>query len=304
MCSLSVIWNYTVQTSALSQATNSGITISPPSQKVVISPGLLQADIYVKVTNNNDYVFIGQVKLLDFQALDQNGGVSLEQAGAKFGLANWMSLAGSSSIQLGEGQTEVLKVLIDNRSDLSPGGHYGAIAITTSPSNNLKNNVVGFNQQLVSLVFLNKSGGDVNGLQLNGITPEQWSGGLPLSIQTVFKNTGNVYEVPHGYIEIFDPHGTLVRHGIINPQATLIMQGSEREYVTPLNAVGTSAAKGKYKVVVNYRYDNEPHYQVGVYYFNDGSLPVLDIFLITLGVILIGSLVFILATKTRRRNRK
>src|SRR5487761_1708583 len=106
-----------------------GIKVSPPLKDITFGPGLLQANTTVSLTNNTEYSYKASIKLVDFKSLNENGGVSLEQAGSKYGLANWMSLDGSNDISIGSGQTVNLKIIIDNRNDLSPGGHYGAVLI-------------------------------------------------------------------------------------------------------------------------------------------------------------------------------
>lgn len=292
-----------IKVSAAGESPLSGITVSPPSQQIVIGSGLLQAYTDIKITNNTDHVFDGTIKLLDFSALNQNGGVSLEQAGTKFGLADWMSLPGNNKVSLAKGQTTDLKITIDNRSDLSPGGHYGAVAITSSSANNSGNNNVSFNQQLVSLIFLNKSGGDVYGLKLYDIRPGQWSGGLPEEITLGFQATGNVYVVPHGYVEVFDPHGAMVEHGVINPQATLVMQGSSRQYTTSLDQISRPIYHGRYKIEIHYRHDDQQGFQTATYYFDYKSPHTVLLYLSAAVILLIGSALVLNRKKFRRTHK-
>lgn len=252
--------------SAAASSSTSGITVSPPVKQIEIGPGLLQAFTDVIVTNNSPYTYTAKINLYDFSALGENGGVSLDQAGSKFGLANWMSLPGGNSLTLAKGQSQDIKVVINNRSDLTPGGHYGAVVLTSTSQTSQSNNNVGFNQQVASLVFLNKTGGEVYGLQLSSISRDPLSG-MPNDISLAFKSTGNVYVVPHGYVDVIDPKGKLIERGIINQQDTILMQGTTRQYVTLMQPVTNPNLKGKYKLMVHYRHDGQNGYSISTYEF-------------------------------------
>ncbi len=250
-----------------------GITISPPLKEVVISSGLITANTDVGISNNTDQTLNATIKVVDFKALDEFGGVSLGQVGApvsKYGLANWMTLPRGNSLILTKGQSTDIKIDIDNRADLTPGGHYGAVVVTASSPNSPTGNKINFKQELVSLLFLKKLGGEHYGLELKSIINSAGSS-IPTSVATRFRSTGNVHVVPRGYVNVTDPAGKLVAKGIINTESTIILPGSERQLTTLLQPVADSSRAGKYKLTAYYRYDGRAQFSSKSIYFNHGK---------------------------------
>lgn len=278
-----------------------GISISPPLKQVTLGPGLLEATTDVTVKNTTGWDLKGSVELVDFQALNEFGGVSLDQVGApvtKYSLAHWMHLPEGSTLSIANGQSATIPVTIENTKDLAPGGHYGAVVLSVNTAGQASNSV-GLKQELVSLLFVNKSGGDVYGLQLLSLEPNH-KGSIPQDVTLRFKSTGNVHVVPRGYIEVTDPRGVLVAKGIINPESTLILPGTARQFVTIMQPVANSSASGRYKITAHYRYDGQDKYSTESLYFTRGSgASWLKIGLITGLVLLIASLFYVF--KVRRR---
>lgn len=273
-----------------SQAVAKGVAISPPLKEVIIGPGLLQAHTDITVTNNSDHDVSGTIKAVDFKALDEFGGVSLGQAGipvSKYGLANWMTIDGSSDLSLAKGQSRAIRVNIDNRGDLAPGGHYGAVVVTVAEASPEAGNKVSLKQELVSLIFVKKTGGEKLGLQLLSMGAKTGSG-IPSTVDIRFKSTGNVHVVPRGYVNITDPRGKLVAKGIINPESTMILPDTTRKFVTVMDPVTESSLRGQYKVTAYYRYDGVDKFSSASFTFSRGSwISSQTLLLILTGVILL-----------------
>lgn len=250
-----------------------GITISPALKEVMIGSGLLTANTDVSITNNTDQTLNATIKVVDFKALDEFGGVSLGQAGApvtKYGLANWLSVPSGNNLTLAKGQATDLKIIVDNRADLTPGGHYGAVVVTASSANSPTGNKINFKQELVSLLFLKKLGGEHYGLDLLSLTNKSGPGAIPETINARFRSTGNVHVVPRGFINVTDPKGKLVAKGVINPESTIILPGTERQLTTLMQPVADSSRTGKYKITAYYRYDGQAAFTTKSIYFNHG----------------------------------
>ncbi len=241
---------------------SSGITISPPLREITLGPGLVETTTDITLQNNTDQTVRASLQAVDLRTLGQYGGSTLDKAGLTdtYDLANWLSLPGGDSVVIAKGQTVKVAVKIQNRSDLTPGGHYGAIVVTTASEKDAAKGNVGLNQQLLSLLFVKKLGGEVYNMQLASTGFKQ-SGGLPDQVTTTFKNTGNVHVIPRGYIEVTDPRGKLVSKGIINADSLFVLPGSSRQFVSLMQPVGEAKIPGRYKVTVYYRYDGQSDFQ-------------------------------------------
>jgi hypothetical protein len=252
----------------------SGLTVSPPLKEITLGPGLIETATDVTIQNNTNQSVRAHLQLVDLKSLGIYGGTTLDKAGLtdKYDLANWMSLPGGDTVVIASGQTVKVKVNITNRSDLAPGGHYGAVVITSSAADSGIKSDVNISQQLVSLMFIKKLGGEVYGLQLEPISYKGSS--MPDQITTRFKSTGNVHVVPRGFIEVTDPSGKVVSKGILNPDSNIILPGSTRQLVTLMQSVSAANKPGRYKVTVYYRYDGQKDFMSESTYFTHGNILV------------------------------
>lgn len=246
-----------------------GLTLSPPLRDITLGPGLLETSTEISLQNNTQDTITAHLQLVDLKSLGEFGGSSLDKAGLsdKYDLANWMSLPGGDAVVIAKGETVKVKVNIINRADLAPGGHYGAVVITSSGGNNVSSNV-NISQQLASLLFVKKLGGEVYGLAMDPISYHGSS--VPEQITTNFKSTGNVHVIPRGYIEVTDSAGKIVAKGILNPDSSIILPGASRRFVTLLQPVAPANRLGKYKISVHYRYDGQNEFQTQSVYFTRG----------------------------------
>lgn len=283
-----------------------GLTLSPPLKDITLGPGLLETTTEVALTNNTAQAVQTQLKLVDLKALGDFGGTSLDKAGLPdaYNLANWMSLPGGDRVTIPANQTVRIKVMITNRSDLAPGGHYGAVVVTADSVATPKSNV-SISQQLVSLVFVKKLGGEKYGLRLKEMLVDQVRGSMPQSVRLNFASTGNVHVTPRGYIEVTDPKGKLVAKGIINSDSSLVLPGVSRQLTTAMQPVNNSSATGQYKITAHYRYDGEEDFQVQSVYFTRSGFP--QSFLLAAGALVGGVLIlatFFLVRKIIRKPKR
>ena len=259
--SLAIISLWGGQVAAATSAAPSapvGITISPSLKDITINPGLIQAKSSVTITNNSGARLIGTLRLLDIDTSQSSGVAFLDTAAGKssqYSLANWMTLPNGETVNIADGQTLTVPVVIDNRADLSPGGHYGAVVVafgTPSPTSEaVKAN---FKQQLASLLFVKKRGGERYGLELTELKAIP-ANKIPTTVVFKFQNTGNVHVAPLGYVTVASPAGKIVAKGIINTDATLILPGKEKLLESTLQVVDKHLVSGHYTVTAHYRYD-------------------------------------------------
>jgi hypothetical protein len=266
------------------QSSSDGITISPPLKEVVLGPGLQRTTPVVTVKNQSGSDFTASVRTVDFKALDAHGGISLDESGAsQYSLAKWLTLPDGNTVSLKNGQTAEIPVQIDNRGDLAPGGHYGAIVLSADTAGGGNGNRVQLKQELVSLIFVKKLGGEKYGLELESLVPAKGSK-VPESVTMRFRSTGNVHVVPRGYVEVTDAKGTVVEKGIINPESTLVMPGTNRQFITLLQPVNKGQG-GRYKLTAYYRYDGQSHFAQKSVYLSPWTPPIWAIIVCVTGVI-------------------
>lgn len=240
----------------------SGITISPLLRDITLGPGLIETSTEITIQNNTDQTVRASLQLVDLRALAVYGGNTLDKAGLtdKYDLAKWLSLPGGDSIIIANRQTVKVKVNVANRPDLSPGGHYGAIIVTTEPEFSTPKSTVSVNQQLVSLLFVKKLGGEIYSMQLEASNYKSIAN-IPNEFTSTFKNTGNVHVVPRGYIEITDPQGKLIAKGTINQDSLNILPGGLRRIITNMQTISQPTRSGSYKVTTFYRLDGEKDFK-------------------------------------------
>lgn len=230
-----------------------GATISPFIQEISLNSQQPQVSFPLHIKNNQDSPQSLQLRLVDFKSLDESGGVAFQGLSYndlqnKYGLANWMSVD-SPQLTLQPKEDRVVVVRIQNRDDLAPGGHYGAVLVDQAEAT--VNSQVVLRPAFASLVFLTKLGGEQYQIDLNSVkTNAQFS-----TAYLSFKNSGNVHLIPRGTVKLLDPFGTVVSSGIINPESALLLPDTSRNYNVSLKQVGPSWWPGHYSLVVDYRYD-------------------------------------------------
>jgi hypothetical protein len=253
--------------SAKTAAPPSGITISPPLQQVAFPVAETSVPLNVIVTNNTPQTQTLYLSSVDFNALQDTGGLLFIGSKAtalqrRYGLAKWLQLP-YQQMTLTAGQSQTVDAAIRNDSTLAGGGHYGAILFTLRPLLDSGGQVsANLNAVASALVFAEKQGGIIYQLSLQ--TPHlgtYWST-LPSSVSLRFRNGGNVHLVPRGTVTITGPFSKkAVSEGTINEDSAIILPQNTRDYRVELSHSIGSLAPGPYKMQVAYRYDGNDVYQ-------------------------------------------
>lgn len=243
-----------------------GFSVNPFFQDIILEKDQPEATFPLAVTNSTEVPAVLRLSALDFGALDESGGVAflgmhnLEQ---KYGLASWISLE-KDALVLGSGETQSVRVTIENRESLSPGGHYGAIFFklendargdSITPSEQ-----VAFQPSFASLIYVKKNGGEIYGLNLTDkIINKNWIG-FPSAIKLRFQNPGNVHVSPRGVVNVADPLGRVVMRGIINEESGIILPETFRVFPISLRQIGAMLIPGHYTLSTQYRYDGKEEF--------------------------------------------
>lgn len=243
----------------MNAASSRGLAVSPAFQAVTIGKDQQQAEHVVQLQNYTAVAQEIRLSVVDFGSLDESGGVAFlgkpaQELERKHGLASWMKLEKEAVVVPPQGVVAV-KVVIENRPTLAPGGHYGAVLATATTEGTVKESRVGLKQVLSSLILATKEGGAVPELKLVSQTGNGNWRRLPTSLEHRFQNTGGVHAVPRGIAEVRDPAGKLVARGALNEGSGAVLPGSFRRYQTKLTALDQGWLPGRYEVKTTYRYD-------------------------------------------------
>lgn len=238
-----------------------GLTLEPVFQNISFSADVAQTDFFVTLTNTTGAPLTLRPSVVDFGSLDESGGVAFLGAAdsleRKYGLASWM-YPEKDVIFLDPGEKEQLRVFIENRESLSPGGHYGAVLFQIGTDNlGGDENVVSVSQSISMLVFAQKKGGEQYDIELKGTERSKNPFFAPTQVRLRFQNGGNVHVVPRGRVTLTDPLGRMVKKGSINPESGLILPETQRTYVTEMQALARMLFPGFYTVTIAHRYDGK-----------------------------------------------
>jgi len=264
---LSVIASLVLPVSAkvsASSLTIHGLSVTPDIYQAALSPG--QDSISYQINLGNDLTTPIRVSVtsLDFKSLNESGGLLFIGSAApgadhKYGLANWIELP-TDPITLQAGKSQQIPVKIANRDDLAAGGHYAAIIFHVNSAGSNGTNPVQLNQEVSSLVFVRKLGGDTYSLHVTKAQTDgnifKWPGHLKLTIA----NTGNTQTAPAGYIDLLD------QRTLLNENSNLVLPGSSRLFNTHLSATPGFWPQ-KYTISVHYRPDALSNFSSYAYQF-------------------------------------
>ena len=289
--------------------TYDGITISPAIIKIALQPGQDKHSFPITVRNDTNAAADITLSTEDFKSLNETGGLALINTGGnatqhKYGLASWLELS-TTNIHLDPKQTAIVTATINNRPDLSPGGHYAAILFRSmSKFTNRGVTHIPVNQVISSLVFVQKVGGEKYGLALERPSiPLSWLN-LPDHIGLRFKNTGNIQETPYGVVIIRDVLGREVSRGLIQTGSSLILPESQRFFRTGLFNTSRAWLPGVYTATAYYHADNQAaqgQIRTIFWYINLKFLAIASSLILLFGIVVWKSTILL---RSRRQNKK
>lgn len=158
------------------------------------------------------------------------------------------------------------EVVIDIPSNAAPGGYYGIIRFTGTPPE-LEGTGVALNASLGSLIFLKVNGQANESLTIEDLTVTSGGvtntivEGIPITVSSRVKNTGNTFERPVGLITIKDLFGNVVATLPVNQEQRTILSDSTRKFDQQLDntVVGDRFLFGGYtaEIVIDYGSDGK-----------------------------------------------
>ncbi len=214
------------------------IVVEPAYQTIDLNKGeAAEAEITLK--NNTDKAITFNLFTLNFS---QNDSGVIEFLGKdvtsySFALASYISLP-QDSITVEAQSTDTVTVTINDRQDLSPGGHYAAVVAQAEGVENIKS-ATQFTPALASLLLLRKTGGEIFNLSLKDISwPHRFIHfRYPRNVALTFHNEGNIHVIPRGRVEVYDMFGRLTHKGVLNTASKYIFPSSRRTIEVPISRV-------------------------------------------------------------------
>ena len=195
-----------------SESTASQLTLSltPPLFQVSLIPGQTWNSV-LRVTNANSFNLTVYANTLNFQPNGESGQgefTPLLNGDPSGTLASWVQIT-SAPITIAPGKSSDVPFSISVPKNASPGGHYAAILMGTSPTTtNNDQSQVRVSSNVSSLLFVRIAGdimekGDIRTF----VTDKSFYSKPDVNFTLRFQNFGNVDLQPQGQITIYNMWG-------------------------------------------------------------------------------------------------
>ncbi|MEA3249303.1 MAG: hypothetical protein U9Q03_03020 [Patescibacteria group bacterium] len=253
------------------------ITVSPPNFDYSLNPGDSVLDV-IKIRNEGSGTEVFYPVLMNFGADQDEAGTpqfySPDEDRMGQGLAQWITVDPAPIVLEAGERTDVKFSINVPEENVQPGGHYGAIMISSAPADP-ESGTVGVASQLATIILVRISGevNEVGSIAEFGFSdPQIWYNHLPIDFFMRFENAGNTHLRPTGNLIITDWLGRKVETLKVNsPEYKSVLPMSIRKFgfgwhKGPLNDEMSGLRKewhnfglGKYKaqLIINYGLNNQ-----------------------------------------------
>ena len=267
-----------------------GIGVSPGIKEITLAENESRTSFEVTVSNTTESPIDFRLSTIDFGALDESGGIAfLGRSGQEayaYSLSEWMELD-KTELTVTPNSSEAVKVTIQNNDALRPGGHYGAVLVTSRQDGQLSSESVATLPGASTLVLLKKTGGETYDLTLDNVKTNTSLLRVPNSAELRFENTGNVHVVPRGTIQLKSPFGKTIAQGTINEASSFVLPGSKRVISVPPRFSSQPWLPGRYTQEISWRHDGQESFETTItHHWYLGRIGV--------GILIILSLVIVL----------
>lgn len=234
------------------------INLSPASHDVVLEDANSSETLSFRLTNNTPASVALALSAVDFGPLGETGGIAFlgqDDQSWQHRLTPWLSLD-RDLVTIDSGQSTEVKVRIDNRLDLSPGGHYAAVLAELKDSVGLADqprSAIGWQGIMASQFYVLKKGGESYDLKFVDGEPAGLIMRWPAKIALRWRADGNTHVQPYGTVVVKKNRGRQVASGILNQDSAIILPGAVRVLETSLES-GRIIWPGRYQIQVNYHH--------------------------------------------------
>lgn len=211
---------------------NGTLEVDPAFVEVVLEKRGEVQKIPITYTNKSDQFISLDLFPIDFKQQDDTGVIHFitDEESYSYSLASFLSFE-TDRLELAPGEKKVFLLTVQDRQDLSPGGHYAAVVAKVVSDQGAPNEIhTRVSPSLSSLILLRKVGGEIFQFTLKNVEFTH-SGVLfayPTSISLQFQNDGNIHMVPYGRIDIHDMFGRLLYKGVMNTASAMVLPSSRR----------------------------------------------------------------------------
>ena len=239
------------------------LEIDPPLIELSGNPGqTITTQIEVRNISSGPVIVTNQIN--DFTAKGETGVPDiLINAKTKDPYSILGYISPLPSFQLKPQQMKKVNIDINIPVKASPGGHYGVIRFTGTPSALTGKSGVSLSASLGALVLLTVNGHIVENLQTHSFTVSSSGNGNssffqndPFVFNEVLQNTGNEHVIPTGRLTLKDMFGHTVVQMYINQNQGNVLPGSMRKFTEQINKVdmGNKLFFGRYSASFNISY--------------------------------------------------
>ncbi len=231
------------------------LEIDPPLIELSGNPGqTITTQIEVRNISSGPVIVTNQIN--DFTAKGETGVPDIlinSKTKDPYSILGYISPL--PSFKLNPQQMRKVNIYINIPSNASPGGHYGVIRFTGTPSALTGKSGVSLSASLGALVLLTVNGHIIERLNTHSFTVSSSGHGSssffqndPFVFSEVFQNTGDEHVIPTGKITLKDMFGHTVIQMYINQNQGNVLPGSMRKFTEQINKldVGNKRFFGRY----------------------------------------------------------
>jgi hypothetical protein len=232
-----------------------GITVTPALITAQVGSKQHQTSATIGIRNNFDVPITISVSLNGF---DIQNNALVPNVAADKPLSGVVSLS-PSSIVLPVGASRNITVVVHDIPALSPGGHYLSILLAeTATDASVSAGQVSFRPAVSATLYVIKEDGAVRKITASKLILKRSLFSLPSVVNITYNNDGNVTAVPRGVLQILTASGYgVVAQGIVNRRSAPVYPAAAITLQTVLKQLRPSLVPGRYRAVLQYRYDGQ-----------------------------------------------
>lgn len=232
---------------------------TPEQKGITVSPSIIHIDLAtdpaeytLTYTNNTGAEIDLLLSAQDFSEIEGTYQLNFlnqkDAANYKYSLSSWLSFE-NNNLLLSRGEKKTVKIFI-NKDRITKGGHYASIlAQIQQPESKSAINVL---PTLSSLLFVRASTGqEIEDGKISDFTPLRDGIEYPDTYIVMFENNGNVFTIPYGLIQVYDPLGNLVAKGALNIYSLDSLPESIRRYDTKVTTYQKILLPGTYTAKID-----------------------------------------------------
>jgi hypothetical protein len=282
-------------------------TPTPTLKGITVSPSIIHIDLAIDpseyaltYTNNTNTEINLLLSAQDFSELEGTYQLNFlnpkDAENYKYSLSSWLSFE-NNNLQLNPGEKKTVKIFID-KNRITKGGHYASIlAQIQQPESKTAINIL---PTLSALLFVRSSTGqEIENGKINDFTALRDGIEYPDTYIVMFENNGNVFTVPYGLIQVYDPLGNLAAKGSFNVYSLDSLPESIRRYDTKVTTYQKILLPGVYTAKIDLTF-GKTHQKLSktIKFFSQGMF---DFGKIGIGLVILLFLLFYFRKKIRAK---